>query len=486
MERNSALGVLVDIVGKGCPHRLQGRSFKVLKTTMKEFDTWCIDLLERVKGHGARFSGNPYSRIRGNKDIFSIVGEGVESVQFIVMVDEPEVELKEQHFFPNGEDVTRNYSDEMLVRIKVNEESELGIVVSVLQDKGETRWVDSSWDDLEIQLKAELPPAVNTFRKPLKLGYKPQEPRDKGQLSDVFVGDEFAIHQGDSWTAMYEDKHGDIVEFMAKHKKIFTVPERRGGYDGQNASWHDTDLDLKPNASVMLRLEVKVELVDNFLGAGLPLPVSPDSNPSSATNQPVIAWDRGDCGVPLPSLSALKARAEGILGMTWRGTTPEDDVIVYPESCPVGILIQALKKEGHILLPSIGNHLAVRQMGSSIKDRFPGFPGIKQFLSQHSYVFIQNFDEEKYEAKKKQMNREPQRHNFEKALLKNAACHHVISDDHFAKIFALVDDEIGDHGGKQPEATVIPVAKEEIVIDPLSTNTQVKSFSFSLITSFSP
>ena len=67
VRRNSALGVLVDIVGKGCPHRLQGRSFKVMKTSLRDFNTRCYDLMKKKRGKEARFSENPpFKIVRAN------------------------------------------------------------------------------------------------------------------------------------------------------------------------------------------------------------------------------------------------------------------------------------------------------------------------------------------------------------------------------------------------------------------------------------
>ena len=670
VERNSALGVLVDIVGKGCPNRLQGRSFKVLKTTLRDLNATCFELLESVKGKGKRWYEKPYSYIRGNKDLFSIVGEGQGVKQFIAMVDEPEVELKGEHFF-KGEDAIRIFEGETLLRILVKEGSELGLVVSVLKDKGEIRFGDS-WDALEAQLKAELSPSVNTYRKPLKLGYKSRDERSRHLKDneyvkdDVYVGDEFAIHQGDTWTKMYEKQHGDIVEFIAKHKHIFTTPERIEGPEGHNSTWQDTDLDLKPSARVMLRQDTKIELVDTFepnshaASSSLPPPAAPSlpmatpiqaapssdfssssvrqndthrllprisrtleaklsditgsqvcgdsmsgitviressalgilvecflsgkhklyrqghgggkpfvlfgdldallmgeshksvlhrfpdfpgmkdflsnhqdlfysggsegngidverlkadakiylrnhlktycvvndekylkicaavgdtippvaqverapvdgyrgalfsvaaqrgragSNLSSASTPQVISSDRGDRGVTLPASSALKTNTEKIIGKALRGSATTDDVTVYPESCPVGVLVNALKKETRIRFSGVSDMMKGRY--KSVKDRFPGFPGMRLFLSRHPHLFILNVDEEKYQEKKKLSKQSGgvSAEDFSTIILNNPACHHVVNDEHFAQICALADAENGNTGPKQVQGS---------------------------------
>ena len=662
VEKNSALCVLVDIVGKGCPHRLQGRSFKVLKTTLRDFNASCFQLLESVKGRGRLWSEKPFSYIRGNKDLFSIVGEGLGVEQFIAMVDEPEVELKEEYHFSNREDVIRIYDGETLVQIKVKQDSELGLVVSVLKSNGETRCGDS-WDAIEAQLKSELPPSVNTFRRPLKLGHKPRDVKAQQLLNDVYVGDEFAIHQGDSWTKMYEKQHSDIVEFMARHKHIFTVPERIEGPEGHNSTWQDTDLDLKPSARVMLRQDTKIELVDTFepnshaASSSLPPPAAPSlpmatpiqaapssdfssssvrqndthrllprisraleaklsdisgsqvcgdsmsgitviressalgilvecflsgkhklyrqghgggkpfvlfgdldallmgeshksvlhrfpdfpgmkdflsnhqdlfysggtesngidverlkadakiylrnhlktycvvndekylkicaavgdtippvaqverapvdgyrgalfsvaaqrgragSNLSSASTPQVISSDRGDRGVTLPASSALKTNTEKIIGKALRGSATTDDVTVYPESCPVGVLVNALKKETRIRFSGVSDMMKGRY--KSVKDRFPGFPGMRLFLSRHPHLFILNVDEEKYQEKKKLSKQSGgvSAEDFSTIILNNPACHRVVNDEHFAQI---CDAENGNTGPKQVQGS---------------------------------
>ena len=651
VEKNSPLGVLVDLVGKGCPHRLQGRSFKVLKTRYMEFNKICFELLSSVKGKGKRWSENPFKIIRGNKDLFCVVGEGKDVDQFVAMVDEPEVELKEGHYFTKDEDVVREGTGEILERILVNEDSELGFVVSVLIDKGETRCGDS-WDAIEAQLKAELPSSVNTFRRPLKLGHKPREVKARHLKDDVYVGDEFAIHQRDSWTKMYEDQHGDIVEFMAKHKNIFTTPERIEGRDGQNATWHDTDLDLKPNARVMLRQDVKIELVDNkpvfpfpiISAAPQPPPLASPIRPKQLNDSPstsesqndtyrllprslpleakvseiygfsvrgdskagitvirescpvgvlvkvfiigrnkllhrdghkgksfvrfgdldavlmgdshesvqhrfpdfpgtkallsdhqdvfcttsqkdidvkrlkvdtkiylrnhpksccvvndekyseicaaagadepstVTSADRGDRGITLRASSVLKTRVEGIVGMSLQGCTPADDVTVYPESCPAGVLIKAFRtqprpnllsedNEGNTFITwtnlynVLSGHLDTdKDVYKSVGHRFPGFPGMKPFLSKHGHLFMQIVDNESKIETDNTQDKKHSRRSDPNVYLKNASSHWVISDDQFTTICAMADDE-KEHRGMKRE--YLCSLSNQLMIDPV-------------------
>ena len=657
IERNGPLGVLVDLVGKGCPHRLQGRSFKILKTRYMEFNKICFELLANVKGKGKRWSENPFKIIRGNKDLFCVVGEGKDVDQFVAMVDEPEVELKESHYFTKDTDVVREGSDEILERILVNQDSELGLVVSVLIDKGETRCGDS-WDVIENQLKVELPPSINTFRRPLKLGHKPREAKVRHLKDDVYIGDEFAIHQRDSWTKMYEDKHGDIVEFMAKHKNIFTTPERIEGRDGQNATWHDTDLDLKPNARVMLRQDVKIELVDNLPISPYPVLPAPQPKPTLAaiiqarhlndfpstsenqndtyrllpkslsleakiseiygfsvrgdsktgvmlirescpvgvlvkffiigrnkllhrdghkgksfvrfgdldavlmgdsqsvqhrfpdfsstkallsdhqdvfcttsqkdidvkrlkvdtkiylrnhpksccvvndekyseicaaaaaaaadTEEPssITSADRGDGGITLRASSILKTRVEGIVGMSLQGHTPSEDVTVYPESCPVGVLIKAFRtqprptllnedSEGNTFITwtnlynVLSGHLDKdKDVYKSVGHRFPGFPGMKPFLSKHGHLFMQLVDTDtKIETTETTQDKKHSRRSDPNVYLINASCHWVISDDQFTSICAMIDDEKEHPGMKQEYLCSL---SKQLMIDPVT------------------
>ena len=457
VERNSALGVLVDIVGKGCPHRLQGRSFKVLKTTLQDFNTSCFELLESVKGKGKRWVEKPYSYVRGNKDIFSIVGEGVGVEQFIVMVDEPEVELKERHHFANGEVTLKEESGGILTRIKVNEDSELGLLVSVLQDKGEIR-CGESWDEMEAKLKAQLSPSVNTFRKPLRVGHKPREFRESRHLTeDIYVGDEFAIHQGNTWANVYEEKYGDIVEFIAGHKKIFTVPERIEGLDGQNATWQETDLELKPNSRVVLRQNV--ELVDNFetftqapqrsppapMPAPAPVPVYAPA-PSLPIATVVQARQSGDSSSfsvmspndayrLLPRSALLEAKLSEICGFTHYGRAA---ITLIRESSAVGVLVQCFLTRQHklyhhgrgggksyVLLEDL-DAVLMGDSHTSVLHRFPDFPDMNVFISNHQDVF--------YIDRRRSGTKIQLRNHF------NSYC--VVNDENYLKICAVVDETV--------------------------------------------
>ena len=120
---------------------------------------------------------------------------------------------------------------------------------------------------------------------------------------------------------------------------------------------------------------------------------------------------------------------------------------MYPESCPVGVLIKSLKKEKRIYFSSLAQHLARSPAGksSSVKDRFPGFPGIPQFMSTHAHIFIQVLDDAKFQEKMKKSQKGVSRADFCNVSLNNPACHHVISDEQFTKICALVEEVNGNH-----------------------------------------
>ena len=221
-----------------------------------------------------------------------------------------------------------------------------------------------------------------------------------------------------------------------------------------NIEWRD--LFLIGSSVVTLRDDVKIELVDKFpiqvqsqymSKAAVDLNVAQTYAPkmNAAATPPTITQTCTQTeSVTLPALSVLKKRAEEILGMSLQGNTAADDVTVYPESFPVGILVKNLKKETYtsIHLSDVCKYLLGHH--KTVKERFPDFPGMKPFLLRHPHIFFVIVDEEKFEEKMKQtvghkgrVNRE----DFYIVLLKNPACHHVISDEQFAKICALADYE---------------------------------------------
>ena len=482
VQRNSALGVLVDLVGKGCPHRLQGRSFKVLKTRFMEFNKTCFELLASVKGKGKRWSENPFKIIRANKDLFSVVGEGKDVDQFVAMVDEPEVELKESHHFSKDTDVIKVSTGEILEQIHVNQDSELGMVVSVLIDQGEIRCGDS-WDVIEAQLKTELPPAVNTFRRPLKLGHKPHEVKTRHVKEDVYIGDEFAIHQKNTWSKMYEDKHGDIVEFMAKHKNIFTIPERIEGRDGQNATWHDTDQDLNPNSRVMLRQDVKIELVDNLPVLPFPItyapqpPVASPARTKQSDDSPNASVSQRDVHRLLTSSLSLEAKVSEIYGFPVRGDS-KAGITVIRESCVVGVLVKffisgrnkLLHRDAHKgkSFVRFGDLDAVLMGESheSVQQRFPDFPGIKTFLADHLDVFC-TASQKVIDVKRLKADTKIYLRNHPKSCC-------VVNDEKYSEICttaAASTDETspvtsadrGDHGVKLPASSILKTRAEGIL-----------------------
>ena len=192
-----------------------------------------------------------------------------------------------------------------------------------------------------------------------------------------------------------------------------------------------------------------VPAVDANGGSWLPAVVAvqqehTNSHLSSASTPPVISSDRGDRGIKLPASSVKKARAEEILGVSLQGRTAAHDVTVYPESCPVGILVQALRtqrrrlwlvnndKDGnpfvwwHSVLHLLkgGMDRGKRTHYRSVEARFPDFPGMQLFLSRHRDVFVC-------------ARMAPP--GPDKIYLKDPASHLAVSDEQFTKICALVD-----------------------------------------------